>query len=66
MNKLPTQQQMYYRAVGRNPELFILFDEVMKSDNPLTQEEIRTMIAKNPAYSFMKAYLKPVSMIQHY
>ena len=66
MNKLPTQKQMYYQAVRRNSELFILFDEVMKSDNPLTQEEIRAMIAKNTAYCFMKAYLKPVSMIQHY
>tara|TARA_R110000824_G_scaffold65405_4_gene170349 strand:+ start:221 stop:421 length:201 start_codon:yes stop_codon:yes gene_type:complete len=59
MNKIPTQKQMYYQALRCTSELFIQFDEVMKSDNPPTQDEIKTMIAKNPAYSFMKAYLKP-------
>lgn len=51
-------KQMFWASHERVYGFMREFHEIMSGDNPLTQEEIRAMVDKDPRYEFMRAWLK--------
>jgi hypothetical protein len=57
--KKASQNEMFYGAHRKMTERMKTFNDIMKGPNPLSQDEIRKLIAKRPAeYAFMRAWLK--------
>ena len=56
---LPEQKQLYFSAMARIANVISVFVEIQGSGNPLTCQEIRKLMEKDPArYGCLRAYLK--------
>lgn len=58
MSKIPSQAQLYYLAERRYGEVLQDFLWVQtESGNPLTVEDVRRMVARNPRWYWMLAWV---------
>ena len=57
---MKTQEQFFRDAQRNSVEVMKQFNDVMKSDNPLTKEEIQALYKKRPKYWFLKSWLKDI------
>ena len=51
------QKSMQERSFAQLSSFYYEFSEIMSGSNPLTQDELRTLIAKRPRHGFMRAWL---------